>query len=269
MKKIMLFMLFIPLLVLWQCEGNNPTETSSGKGSIRMYLVDSPTSLDAIVICVARVEVHKAGNDESPGSWSVINDSVRYFNLLELQNGASAVLGDTSLPAGLYTQIRLVLLDSNYVKGAGIQDSMKLTISSGLQTGLKLYHSFEIESGNLYELYLDFNADKSLVISGNGGYELKPTVRVSPVVTSGTISGIVLPKEAEPKIWTLVGEDTVSTDADPDGYFKLMAIPGGETYTVHITPKEGTNYEEKVIGDVKVWAQEDTYIGKITLIKNP
>jgi hypothetical protein len=264
MKKKLLIVLLIPLLALWQCDENNSTETSSGKGSIRMYLVDSPASLDAIVICVARVEVHKAGNDESPGSWTAINDSVRYFNLLELQNGASAVLGDTSLPVGLYTQIRLVLLDSNYVKGGGIQDSMKLTVPSGLQTGLKLNHSFEIESDNLYELYLDFNADKSVLVIGNGEYELKPTIRLSPVITSGTISGRVSPQDAYPMIWTLVGEDKVSTDTDDNGYFKLMAIPEG-TYEVHITPDENTNYDEMVISNVKVNTQEDTYIEEIML----
>lgn len=264
MKKILLFILFIPLLVLWQCDNNNTTETPSGNGSIRMYLVDSPAEFNAVVICVARVEVHKAGNNESQGSWTVINNSVRYFNLLELQNGASAVLGDTSLPPGLYTQIRLVLLDSNYVKGGGIQDSTKLTIPSGLQTGLKLNHSFEIESGNLYELYLDFNAAKSIMVKGNGKYELKPIVRILPVVTSGTISGTVLPQDANPTIWTFVGQDSVATHTDDKGYFQLVAIPGGETYTVHITP-ENTKYDEMIIGNVEVKVQDDTNLGEILL----
>ncbi len=73
-----------------------------------MYLIDSPSTLDSVIICLTKVEVHKSGSDSTSG-WLVINDSTRYFDLLLLTNGASAVLGDTSLTAGHYTQIRLII----------------------------------------------------------------------------------------------------------------------------------------------------------------
>ncbi len=264
MRILSYSILFMLLIALWQCSENNTTEPTpnGGEGSIRLTLIDSPSTLDSVVICISRVEVHDAGTDTTEGSWDVINDSLRYFDLLQLQNGASAVLGDTSLSAGKYTQIRLILEDRNYVVYNGIK--FPLTVPSGTQTGIKLNHSFEIEDGKLYELYLDFNVDKSIIITGNGQYKLKPTIRVVPVVISGAISGQVLPLDADPTIWTLVGADTASTFTDIAGLFKLMALPEGN-YNVHITPADTLIYRDTTITDVNVLANQITDIGIVTL----
>jgi len=264
MRTMSFSILFVLLLALWQCSENNITEPTpnGGEGSIRLILIDSPSTLDSVVICLSRVEVHKSGSDTTGGSWSAINDSLRYFDLLLLQNGASAVLGDTSLSSGKYNQIRLIVEDNNYVVDNGIK--YPLTIPSGAQTGIKLNHSFEIESGKLYELYLDFNVDKSIIITGNGQYKLKSTIRVVPVVISCLISGQVLPLGANPSIWTLVGTDTASTFTDLNGLFKLMALPEG-TYDVHIIPADTLIYRDTTITNVNVIANQNTDIELVTL----
>jgi len=267
MKKISLPIIFILLIAIWQCSEDNTTEPTSGgqnlnKGSIRLVLIDSPSTLDSIVICISRVEVHKSGTDTTSGSWTVINDSLRYFDLLLLNNGASAVLGDTSLTEGTYTQIRLIVEDRNYVVDDGV--NYPLTIPSGTQTGIKLNHSFEIESGKLYELFLDFNVDKSVKITGNGKYKLKPTIRVMPVVISGSIFGQVLPLDADPTVWTVSGTDTISTFTDLTGFFKLMALPEG-IYDINITPADTLVYRDTTITGVNVFANQNTDIGSITL----
>jgi len=267
MKKISIAFLFISIITIWQCTENNTTEpiaggNTEGEGSIRLVLIDSPSTLDSIVICVSRVEVHKSGTDSTAGSWTVINDSLRYFDLLLLTNGASAVLGDTTLAEGKYTQIRLIVEDSNYVVDNGAK--YPLTIPSGTQTGIKLNHSFEIERGKLYELYLDFNVEKSVLITGNGEYKLKPTIRVMPFVISGSISGQVLPPGANHTIQTVSGTDTISTFTDLTGFFKLMALQAG-IYDVHITPADTLVYRDTTITDVEVFANVNTDIGIINL----
>ena len=271
MKKIILSIIILSALVLWQCNENNTIESPTGNnirgsGSIRIYLVDSPAELDSVVIYVSRVEVHSAGTDTSKGSWTVINDSPRYFDLLSLRNGASAVLGDTTLPAGQYTQIRLILEDSNYVKDKAVKHS--LTVPSGLQTGIKLIHSFQIESGKLYELYLDFNLDKSILVTGNGQYKLKPTINVVPKVISGSISGQVLPDSVTSTIFATLNDDTVSTTfTNNTGFFKLMALLEGK-YNVHIIPIDPNDtlaYRDTTITNINVIANQDTDIGTITL----
>jgi hypothetical protein len=147
-----------------------------------------------------------------------------------------------------------------------VDDGIKypLTIPSGTQTGIKLNHSFEIESGKLYELFLDFNVDKSVKITGNGNYKLKPTIRVMPVIISGSISGQVLPIDTYPTVWAVSGTDTISTFTDLTGFFKLMALPEG-IYDVHITPADTLIYRDTTINSVNVFANVNTDIGIINL----
>ena len=260
--KSIFFLSMLSFFVLIGCSDQTTNvDPVDPNGRLKMYLIDSPAALDSVIICVTRVEVHKAGNDSTSG-WFVINDSTRYFDLLQLTNGASAILGDTSLPAGQYTQIRLFIGDGSYVIDQGIKHDLE--IPSGSQSGLKLIHQFTIESNKLYELLLDFNVEKSIIITGNGQYKLKPTIKVTPVVISGSISGQVLPLDAQPTIWTVYGTDTISTYTDLQGHFKLMGLLQG-LYDVNIIPLDTMVYRDTVITGVQVIANQETDIGTVTL----
>ena len=227
---------------------------------LRLVLIDAPAAYDAVNIAVARVEVHREMNDTTSG-WFVVNDVPEMYNLLELRNGATAVLGDAKLQPGTYTQIRLILQAGSHVKIGNEQ--YDLTVPSGFQTGIKLNHEFTLHSGKLYELYLDFDAARS-IRSNTNGYRMSPVIRVQAVVTSGSISGIVDPPSAKAHVSTLVAGESVSTDADTlTGFFRLMALPEG-TYDVQITSLAGTHNDTTVTG-VTVVKQIDTDLGTIPL----
>ena len=268
MKKILL-LIAVTLTFLAGCANNdtstNPTTNTNldGKSNLKVYLVDSPASLDSVIILVNRVEVHKADSD-STGGWYVINDSLRAFDLLQLRNGASSVLGDSILEPGMYTQIRLILAEGSYVVEDGIKHD--LTVPSGLQTGIKLNHEFTLEPDNIYELVLDFNVDKSIHITGNKKYMMNPVIRVMPVIISGSISGQVLPTDALATVFTTVDGDTVSTYPDSLGYFKLMVLPEG-IYDVEITP-ENAAYKDTVLTGVNVFANQNNDVGTVELQNN-
>jgi len=261
MKSLALFTLLS--IIIWTSCSDQSTNVDpvEQNGRLKMYLVDSPSTLDSVIICVTRVEVHKSGSDSTSG-WFVINDSTRYFDLLLLTNGASSVLGDTTLTAGKYTQIRLIIGTGSYVIDQGVKHDLE--IPSGSQTGLKLTHQFTIEGGKLYELILDFNVDKSIIITGNGKYKLKPTIRVMPMVISGSIAGQVLPLDAQPTVWTVYGTDTITTYADLQGFFKLIALPQG-IYDVNILPADTMIYRDTMIVGVQILANQETDIGSIIL----
>jgi hypothetical protein len=189
----------------------------------------------------------------------VVNSSTRSFNLLQLANGAKGVLGEASLQAGKYDQIRLLLDVGSYVVVGGTR--YPITIPSGFQTGIKLVHEFQIESNFLYELYLDFDASRSIVLTGNGGYMLKPTIRVEAGATTGTISGTVLPPTHQALVTAMSATDTASTYADVvTGNFVLMALPSA-TYQLHI--ESTTAVRETTLVNVNVHTGSDTNIGVI------
>ena len=171
--KATLCVLIVSIFFLMSgCDGTSPT---SGEGQIRIYLVDSPAVFEEVNIVVELVEVHQADADPESG-WAVVNSTAATYNLLELTDGASAVLGEAALSAGRYTEIRLFIGIGSYVVVDGTQKN--LTIPSGVQTGVKLVHQFEIEEGEMYELTLDFDAARSVVTAPPEQYLLKPIIRV-------------------------------------------------------------------------------------------
>ena len=261
MRSIVFLFAVSAFIVLNGCE--SASEPGSGTGEVKMVLVDAPAAFDEVNIVVSSVAVHTSSNANEQAGWTTINDVPATYDLLELRNGMSAVLGTSRLAPARYTQIRLMLdAGSNIVVGGS---TFPLEIPSGIQSGVKLTHPFTVEEDKLYELTLDFDADRSVVRQGSGAYRLQPTIRVVATVTSGTISGIVQPDSARAVVYALSGTDTVAT-ALPDtstGAFKLVALPEG-TYDVSVEATVGS-FQPFTQSGVAVVRQQDTNLGTIVL----
>ncbi len=246
-------------IIIFSCSDSTSPET--GQGQIKITMVDAPAGFDQVNVVVTRVEVHKSGSDSSSG-WLVINNNIATYDLITLRNGASVILGNHSLDAGHYTQIRLIIGTGSNVVVNGVP--YPLEIPSGQQTGVKLNHSFDIQSGLLYELLLDFDAERSIVVTGNGQYKLKPVIRVTPVVSSGTISGKINPLSAAGFVYAISGTDTSLTIAEPiTGSFMLMALLQ-QTYRVEVFSADLV-YNDTTITNVTVIAQQNTNLGTLNL----
>ena len=122
-------------------------------------------------------------------------------------------------------------------------------------------HQFTIEEGRLYELTLDFDAEKSIIQKGTGEYQLKPVIRVIAQATTGEIEGITDPDSAH--AFAIADDDTVQTVTDTTGYFKLIGLSAG-LYTVNIVP-ENALYADTSFSDVEVVAGSTTDLGLIEL----
>lgn len=252
-------LLFVSALFIIGC--SDTTSPESGKGELKITMIDAPAGYESVNIVVTKVEVHKADVDSSSG-WVTINNNIATYDLLTLRNGASAILGNNSLDAGNYTQIRLIIGEGSNVVVDGV--SYPLEIPSGSQSGFKLNHQFQIESGLLYELLLDFDAQHSIVLTGNGQYKLKPVIRVIPMVLSGTISGSINPIITLASVSAISGTDTVSTFAEIfNGSFKLMGLLHG-TYDVKVKSNIAF-YNDTTIVNVVVLANQNTDLGIINL----
>ncbi len=262
MRRFILFAPIILVIAWFGCESSSEPDT--GTGELKVLLVDSPAAYDEVNIVVSSVAVHtSASAPDNDAGWATINDVPATYDLLELRNGTSAVLGTNRLAPAHYTQMRLLIGSGSNVVVDGT--SYPLEIPSGIQSGVKLTHAFTIEENTLYELTLDFDADKSIFRLGTGTYRLQPTIRVVATITSGTISGVVQPDTARAVIYALSGTDTVATAyADTvSGAFKLMALPEG-TYSVSVSATEGS-FQDALRTGVAVVRQQDTNLGTITL----
>lgn len=246
-------------LIYFSCSDSaSPIE---GQGQIKIHMVDAPADYDQINIVVNRVEVHQAINDSTSG-WFIINNTPATYNLLTLRNGASVILGFNSLDAGHYSQIRLILGSGSNIVVNGV--TYPLDVPSGEQSGIKLNHEFNIEPGVIYELLLDFDAEHSIVLTGNNQYKLKPVIRLVPMIISGTISGKINPPSAAGVVYAISGSDTMVTVAENlFGTFKFMALLQ-RTYNVEVFSADPA-YNDTTITNVSVTAQHDTDLGTINL----
>jgi len=81
-------------------------------GTLRLALTDAPAcGYDAVNVTIQKVRVNQDASASDTGAgWSeVVLSPARRIDLLSLTNGVLEDLGQTSLPAGKYTQMRLVL----------------------------------------------------------------------------------------------------------------------------------------------------------------
>lgn len=255
MKKITHF--FLAFTVLGLLFTSCDTDSNQNTSSFSINLVDAPGDYDKVNVEVTGVEV--IINDE------IVNVDMEagVYDLLELTGGVSALLAEGEFPSGELSQMRLILGNSNNLVIDGVEHSLQTP--SGQETGLKLNIDKKLEPGIRYEFILDFNVDKSVVVLGNNsGYVLKPVIRATTVAESGAISGLIEPTTTESLVVATNGTDEISAYTNENGAFLLYGVPEG-TYTITVTPAEGSNLSSTTVENVEVTKGETTTLETITL----
>lgn len=245
----------------------------TGSGTLRVGLTDAPrcrvgnADLDHVFVTVERVRVHESSADDPPaGGWrdvDVLDPATsqpgRKIDLLELTNGRLEELGTLPLPAGTYSQVRLVLSPNrgsnvaNSLVLAGQTEEIPLRTPSAAQSGLKIIHPFTVQPNTLVDLVIDFDACRSIVRlgNGNGGYLMKPILTAHRRIVAA-IRGFVDPAIASvTTVSAQTGGAVVrSTIPDASGEFVLAFLdPSAGPYDVVVTsPARGTS----VVGGVQV-----------------
>ncbi len=217
--------------------------TGSPQGTMRVSVTDAPAcGYDAVNVSVAKVRVHASSSaSDTDAGWSEVALSpARRIDLLTLSNGVLQELGQTALPAGHYTQARLVLAENggatplaNSVVPTGGAETA-LSTPSGSQSGIKINMDLEVQADQVVDLVLDFDACKSVVRRGNSGqYNLKPVIAAVPVVSAAglRVVGYVDPAVAAAGHANVSvqssGTPVKATVPDASGKFTLYPVPAG------------------------------------------
>lgn len=159
------------------------SKLKSTTAHMTVKMVDAPALYDAVNVEVKQVMVHFAADSAdstSAAGWVNLNTKAGIYNLLDLQNNVMATIADSTLRPGRINQFRLVLGDSNTI----VKDSVSyaLKIPSGSQTGLKINVNSTLVAGAKYEMVIDFDAAKSIVVTGNGSFMLKPHLALKELI---------------------------------------------------------------------------------------
>jgi hypothetical protein len=222
--------------------GSGSPTTTASTGTLSVALTDAPAcGFDAVNVTVNKVRVNASANaSDTDAGWTDITlNPARKINLLNLTNGVLDTLGQTPLPAGHYSQLRLVLdANANTVVPTGGTEQALVT-PSAVQSGIKLTNEFDVAAGQHVDLVLDFDACKSVVTQGKGRYLLKPVVKVVPTPAVG-ISGVVAA--------ALLGSH-VTVSAQQNGVVIASTVPNpttGEFFLAHLATG---NYDVVITAD--------------------
>lgn len=158
-------------------------------GTLKLYLSDAPLDAEnvtGVYVTINEIQYHL------DGQWVTCEEFVgnQTYDLLELVGGNLALLGNFTLPAGNYTQIRFMLDITEkgshktnpgcYIEFAD-NSTEPLFAPSGGETGYKAIGRFEVTANGTVEVIADFDVRKAVVVAGSS-YILKPTIKLTVTV---------------------------------------------------------------------------------------
>jgi hypothetical protein len=175
----------------YACGSNAP----STAGNLRLMIKDSPYSdAKSLLVTFSEVTVHRAESDWTALPFAAPDAATsaptsRTCDLKKLVD-AQDILGVGNLQAGHYTMLRLVVSSATLyfdtaadgpacapTIAAPAGRSASVTIPSG---EVKLNRQFELTT-EAKTILVDFDGDRSVVETGNGGYRMTPVIAIVSV----------------------------------------------------------------------------------------
>ena len=171
-------------------------EATPSTGTIEVRVTDAPPDeeVTAILVTVSAVEIHRAvaeqeqaqegegeqnqeqeQEQQEQGEWLPLSiiEGAGSFDLLVIK-GLEEVLAVEEIEAGKYTQIRVMVEKVEVTLGAG--EPVEAKVPSG---ELKFVRPFDVVEGETTVLLLDFDAEKSVTVTGKGNITVKPVVKLT------------------------------------------------------------------------------------------
>lgn len=182
-------------VALTGCGGSS----SDSNARVQMLVGDAPlrlvggSTVTAVNVHIKKVELlREADNDATRVTLFDGSADPAPFDLLSLANTSLTTLpklATTSIPAGHYTQMRIILAEGSTVTlSDGSQHD--LTVASGPQTGFKVAVNLDFAAGTFESILLDFNLSR-LALVGNGFHLTPQALRVVKISQTGAITGTV------------------------------------------------------------------------------
>ena len=264
MKKYFFYLVLTTVVfsfLIVSCSDKSDTPGANAKLEVR--LTDDPGAYDEVNIDIVGIEYNVTG-DSTHGWQSLAGVNTGVYNLLDLVNDKDTLLANADIPSGRLHQIRLKLGSNNSIVLNGV--SYPLETPSAQQSGLKLNLQQDITAGVLYTLLLDFEAARSIVVTGNNKFILKPVIRTVLNAAGGSIAGYVQPFTVTTAVLAIQGPDTVaSTFTAGNGAYSIKGLTPG-SYDVHYVPTD-TSYNKEIKNGIVVTAGKVTVVDTVKLVQ--
>jgi hypothetical protein len=285
MKKILFPVVIIVALLAASGAGCGG---ASGTGTLELYLSDAPTdaeNITGVYITINEIQYHM--DDQ----WITCEEfeGPKTYNLLELTDGNSTLLGELVLPGGHYNQIRFMLdipeMGQNWTNpGCYIRfadnSTEPLFVPSGNTTGYKAVGEFTVPVNGAADVTADFDVRKAVHLASSH-YILWPTIRLVVNNEAGRISGVITNNSTYTDIIVFAYADGNWTDTEDDepvypesrfpnaansgkmcddGHYTIPLLGAG-TYDLAVAGYNGADFGEVLgfISDVIVESNQTTH----------
>ena len=298
MKRLHAVLLLTGLLLifLYSCQKEASDNTiPEGQQRIRIRMSDGPVNYDAVNVDIQRVEVlvapdscrnrsnedddddrgGRGGGDCHYGNehdghenyscliWDTLDIRPGIYNLLDLSNGADTLLASGITVAGKIKKIRLTLGTQNAVVIDSVQYPLRLWNNfNRITINVRGEDIEEIRPGDL-QIWLDFDAGRSIVRIQNNQFVLKSFLRIWLPPQTAAIKGKILPDRADAVVSIIAGADTLVAFPNSDGRFKIRGLRGS-TADVYINAT-ANGYRDTTLTGVAIQTGRETDIGTIQL----
>jgi Domain of unknown function (DUF4382) len=208
----LLLLVAVSLVQLSGCSGGGGSGGPAKSGTLQVGLTDKQSdAFQQVVVAIREVRLVPAGmenGEDNDARFPVVvsYSSPHIVDILTL-HFQQELLGTVTIPAGIYSQVRLILEPNPSGQGRDPVNyltlktapalKIPLTTPSAQQSGLKVLGQFEVKEGIINAILLDFDPNTAIVARGNGAYNLKPTgIRIiqpnGPLASFGSLSGTVV-----------------------------------------------------------------------------
>jgi hypothetical protein len=172
----------------------------TGDGKTAVFLTDAPFPFDRIT----RVDIHvaeialspQADTSQGPPAWITVAEPDRTFNLLDLQNGTTALLGEADVPPGQYRAVRVTFDPdrSGMTDTEGGHPPINWQSKGETPTLFGLVEEAMAIDENGEDIVIDFDVGRSFLADG-GGFLFIPFLRAITKAGSGSIEGTLVHAE--------------------------------------------------------------------------
>jgi len=218
---------------------------------ITVRLTDAPfpyDSLHGVTIYVVRIEASTAQDSSGGDLWAVITEPRKSFDLLALQQGTTALLGEGEMPAGRYHRVRMTIDTS--LSSITWNDAAQTPAHVNWYGRSSIYASVEYPVDVPTEgadIVLDFDVGRSFLYnfsSNNNAFDFNPILRAINSAAVGAIAGTVTQDSGGttspvPNAQVFLYTDSIGYNleatgrSDQAGHYKVGFLPPG-SYLVKI-----------------------------------
>lgn len=224
---------------------------SEGEGKTAVFLTDAPFPFDRI----RRVDIHideialspQADTSEGLPTWVTVARPERSFNLLDLQNGTTALLGEADVPPGQYRAVRVTFDPdrSGMTDRDGGHPAIDWQAKGDAPSLFSMVEEPMAIDENGEDIVIDFDVGRSFLPDGStGGFLFIPFLRAITRAGSGGIEGNLVNAETGDPIplaavsihyafdtTAILGPLLATSRTDESGTFKASFLRPGR-YTV-------------------------------------